>query len=343
MLKQENILRNIKHVNFAITNRCNAKCQHCSINAEYNTCSSSECLSTKDIIRVINKLDKAGISLLGLTGGEAILHDDIESILKYCNDINMFVAIATNGIDMSYDKIEKLKKYKVKSILISIDDIDSKKHDSFRGVDGCHEKAIDAIKKCVTLGMSTTIGFTPMKYNYELLPEIIKLGNELGVNAINISSFVPTGRGKQDIDLSPQQWRDFYTLCRKFEMDLANKMRIQYHDPRLAITSKHSESLFRYFGRCGCLAGQSHCYILPNGDVHPCVMLPVKIGNILKDDLNDIINQNLNILDRDKLSGECAICTYKYRCGGCRAAALSYHGDALAEDPRCWIRKGDDK
>ncbi|MBU1032878.1 hypothetical protein KJ937_03035 [Patescibacteria group bacterium] len=40
---------------------------------------------------------------------------------------------------------------------------------------------------------------------------------------------------------------------------------------------------------------------------------------------------------RYNLKGKCAICKYKFACGGCRAYAHATTGDILSEDTGCWI------
>ncbi|RLE73061.1 MAG: radical SAM/SPASM domain-containing protein, partial [Thermoprotei archaeon] len=88
----------------------------------------------------------------------------------------------------------------------------------------------------------------------------------------------------------------------------------------------------------GCGAGRAYIALEPNGDIQPCVFMPIKIGNILKDNFRDlwIHNEILNKLrNRDILIGKCGSCPYRYICGGCRARAYAYFGDYLAPDPGC--------
>ncbi|MBE0516878.1 MAG: hypothetical protein IBX41_05740 [Methanophagales archaeon] len=41
-----------------------------------------------------------------------------------------------------------------------------------------------------------------------------------------------------------------------------------------------------------------------------------------------------------KLKGQCATCSYKRICGGCRSRAYALSGDYLAEDPVCHLGNG---
>ena len=79
-------------------------------------------------------------------------------------------------------------------------------------------------------------------------------------------------------------------------------------------------------------------YIKPNGDLWPCPLLPVKIGNVLENSPKDIWEKNEDILklkNRKNLKGACGSCEYQEICGGCRARAYAYTKDLYAADSRC--------
>jgi len=93
----------------------------------------------------------------------------------------------------------------------------------------------------------------------------------------------------------------------------------------------------------GCAAGMPRGYItiLPNGDVIPCMLLQVKLGNVREQDVREIW-QNSPILSkiraRELLQGKCRECQYKAQCGGCRGRAYEESGNIMAGDPGCWMR-----
>ena len=78
--------------------------------------------------------------------------------------------------------------------------------------------------------------------------------------------------------------------------------------------------------------------IQPDGVVTPCVFLPIPIGNLRRDRLEDIWKNNKvinDLKDKDLLKPPCGECEYRYVCGGCRARAYAYFGDYLERDPGC--------
>lgn len=96
-----------------------------------------------------------------------------------------------------------------------------------------------------------------------------------------------------------------------------------------------AKSLSEFIGGCG--AGRLYCGLEPNGDIQPCVFIPIKIGNIREQTLKDIW-QNSPVLEkmrnREKFEG-CGECEHRYICGGCRARAYGYFGDVAGPDPGC--------
>ena len=90
----------------------------------------------------------------------------------------------------------------------------------------------------------------------------------------------------------------------------------------------------------GCQAGNGVCCIKANGDILPCVLLDIPIGNIRENSfstiwLNSPILEELN--NRQKYSEPCVQCIYVEKCGGCRGVAYGSFGDYFAPDPHCWL------
>lgn len=98
----------------------------------------------------------------------------------------------------------------------------------------------------------------------------------------------------------------------------------------------------------GCVSGIYVYSILSNGRVlGGDVVFPgdvaryedLVIGDLRKEKLSDIWKHS-EVLDmfrnRENLKGKCGECLYKYVCGGCRRNAYMA-GDAMGEDPFCWV------
>ncbi len=336
------------------TNMCNLRCKHC-----YQRASKPlpDELSLKEKLMVVDQLDKAGVAAIALSGGEPTIHPDFYRIVYEIASRGIYVAVATNGwMFADIKNLKKAKKAGLRYVEISLDSADPKKHDWFRGVPGAWERAVQALRNAVKLGMSHALAVTLTKVNIDEVDEILDLAESIGVQRVVFFNFVPVGRGRDNmwLDLDPM---DREKVLRKLfrEMRRRKGMQIvstapQYGRVSLQLSGGEEvapthfyvghdpivKALAEFVGGCG--AGRIYAGIQPNGDVIPCVFLPVVVGNIRERTFWDIwVNSPLfNLLrDRSKLKGFCGKCPYKNICGGCRARAYSYFGDPIAPDPGC--------
>ena len=276
----------------------------------------------------------------------------------------LYVSVATNGTLLTKKNVKKIKKIGINYVEISIDGASAKTHDSFRGVSGAFDKAIKGLRNCVEEKLCACIATTAIKNNLKEIPEIIDLAEQIGAERFTYFNFVPTGRGKElyDQDISPEEREELmsYLLGR---ISKGSKVTILTTAPQLArlaiqcqeegneVTmsmahmqtikvSKRAVSLADFIGGCG--AGRLYCSLSPYGDVHPCVFLPINVGNLKNRKFKEIwLNSKVfNLLrDRSKLKGACSICEFREICGGCRARANAYGNDILSSDPGCIIAK----
>jgi len=340
------------------THRCNLSCKHCYSNS--GGVSDQE-LTTKEALAVVDQLADSGVTALAFSGGEPLTRKDFFEVAGYAADRGLYISVATNGTLLTKETVEKLKQAKVNYVEISIDGATAQTHDAFRGVPGAFEKAIQGLKTCVEADLCACIATTATKSNIAEMPQILDLAEAVGVARFTYFNFVPTGRGKTlyEQDLTPEE-REKLMLLLLDKMAKHYKVTILTTAPQLArvalqcqgvgkeVTmsmahmqtvkvSKKAVPLADFIGGCG--AGRLYCSLSPQGDVHPCVFLPINVGNLKTEKFGDIwLNAKLfNALrDRSKLKGACAKCDFKYVCGGCRARASAYNaGDFLASDPGC--------
>lgn len=373
-----NIVRSFKHfgvkkpislyapflVVWDFTHKCNLRCNHCY--SKSGTIKEEE-LSTKEAIDVVDQLVHIGVTALAFSGGEPLSRRDFFEVAGHAVKCGLYVSVATNGTLLTKEIVQKLKSANIHYVEISIDGATAKTHDSFRGVDGAFDKAVEGLKNCVEADLCACIASTATKNNLEEFPAIIDLAEEIGAERFTYFNFIPTGRANVlfDQDLSPEEREKLmrYLLnrmskcCKTTILTTAPQLArvaLQCQGPngtgevtmsmahmQTAKVSKKAVPLSDFIGGCG--AGRLYCSLSPQGDVHPCVFLPLKVGNLKKAKFENIwLNSELfNALrDRSKLNGVCSKCSFKYICGGCRARASAYNsGDFLASDPGCILVK----
>jgi len=337
------------------THRCNLTCRHCSASAGEKT--EGE-LTTNQAKKVIDKLNKFGVSQIAFSGGEPLVRQDIFELTKYASDKGIYVGIDSNGTLITKEKAQEIINAGIKYVRVSIDGSNAQLHDSLRGVPGAFEKSIAGIKNVVGK-LSTSICTTVTKQNYTDFENIINLAESLGVDHALFDEFIPVGRAKeiQNLDLSPQEREEFlrklYKKMKESKVDIViafteiTRVGLQV-DSCKTIAPTYNGNFRGIFKKTfakiagGCSVGRFVLLIKPNGEIHPCSFLQIPIGNALTDDLKKLWKKNpilMELRKRNNFKPECGICKYRSICGGCRARAYSYLNDYLGPDPGCIYNK----
>ncbi|MCX8142464.1 MAG: radical SAM protein [Candidatus Nezhaarchaeota archaeon] len=334
------------------TNMCNLRCRHCYQAADKPLLDE---LTLSEKLMVVNQLDKADVAAIAFSGGEPLIHPHFPIVAREAASRGMYVAVATNGTMITRSFAERLKKLGVKYVEVSLDSVNPKRHDDFRGVNGAWERTVNGIRNCVEVGLVTGVAMTITKRNYHEVEEMVYFCEELGVNRVVFFNFIPTGRGSEiiDWDLTCNEREDFlrtvYRLAttRKIEVVATapqlGRVAMQQSLGRVVVPTHFSMgadpgvvALAEFIGGCG--AGRIYSAIEPNGDLTPCVFMPIRVGNLREENFEDLWARSpifIKLRDRDSLEEPCGKCNYRYVCGGCRARAYAYTGNITGPDPGC--------
>jgi radical SAM protein with 4Fe4S-binding SPASM domain len=333
---------------------CNLRCRHCYQNA--GTPRGPE-LSLPEKMHALDELAAEDVPMLAFSGGEPLLAPDFWFTLGQAQARGFHISVATNGTLLSEEVVDRLARTGADYVEVSIDSARPEEHDDFRGQPGYWQKTVEGLRNLVRNGqMGTGLACTVTTRNFHELEDIIALARELGVGMFYVFNFIPTGRGKEiaAIDLTPEQ-REKMLEIMQTHLDTGQltimgtapqlgRRCIQHYQQGRMVTTGHygasthgaTQVLARYIGGCG--AGRCLLAIQPNGDITPCVFLPIAIGNLRQDRLRDLWHENAvlqRLRDRDLLQGHCKSCEWRAYCGGCRARAYGYFDDITAPDPGC--------
>src|ERR1043166_9106423 len=101
------------------TRRCNLACGYCN---EYDDFSPP--IPTDVMLRRIDLLAGLGTSIITISGGEPLLHPEIEEIIRRIRHHGMISGMITNGYLLTPKKIQSLNEAGLEHLQISIDNID---------------------------------------------------------------------------------------------------------------------------------------------------------------------------------------------------------------------------
>jgi radical SAM protein with 4Fe4S-binding SPASM domain len=339
------------------TNRCNLRCRHCYQDSEHNALEAE--LSLAEKLKLVDQMADAHMPMLALSGGEPTISPHLEPVLMRASQRGMHLTLATNGTTMTAQRAQRLAQAGLRYVEISLDSVDPKRHDAFRGAPGLWEKTVRGARNVVaTEGLRLGIAMCVHQGNYHEVEEMIDFAESLGAGCFAHFNFIPVGRGLQMVtgDITPTQREELLALLNSRMSKGA--MGIISTAPQLGrvclagaavddglVSCSHAGAgsgtkarvVAKYLGGCG--AGRTYVCIEPAGNVTPCVYLPHRVmGNVRHKPFLDIYRDSVfwRILnDRDHRLHHCEVCSFKNYCGGCRARADAYFGHLHAGDPGC--------
>ncbi|MFQ6052835.1 MAG: radical SAM protein [Candidatus Bathyarchaeia archaeon] len=343
-------------ISWNTTFKCNLRCAHCYMDAKERE--SRDELTTEEGMMLIDQIAEVSRPVLVLSGGEPLLRDDILDLARYGSRRGLRMAMGTNGTMIDDEMARAILKAGIKKVAVSIDSSGPEIHDSFRGVEGAWERAIEGVKACMRNGVGVQFNTTVTQQNFDDIDDILTMAEGLGVRDLHLFFLVPTGRGRNVEDISPVMYermiRDVLRGYADRELEVKPTCAPQF----MRIASQMGLDMSRWTR--GCIAGLSYCRVYPEGEVTPCPYLPIKLGSIRETPFKEIWT-NSEILkamrNLDNLKGKCGVCEYRGICGGCRARAYGLSssfidscgglhepralaGDFLAEEPWCTYKPG---
>lgn len=98
--------------------RCNLDCGYCN---EYDEVSKP--VPLEEMKRRLDLLADMGTSMITISGGEPLLHPELEEVIRHMRKRGMYTGMITNGFLLSKDRIEKLNDAGLEYLQISIDNV----------------------------------------------------------------------------------------------------------------------------------------------------------------------------------------------------------------------------
>ena len=100
------------------TRRCNLDCAYCN---EYDKISNPVPLNV--MLRRIDRLADLGTTIITLSGGEPMLHPDLDAIIERIRQRGAIATLITNGLLLTRDRIKGLNRAGLDYLQISIDNV----------------------------------------------------------------------------------------------------------------------------------------------------------------------------------------------------------------------------
>jgi cyclic pyranopterin phosphate synthase len=195
--------RRIDYLRISLTQECNHVCFFC--HREGETCAGTE-MTPEEIERLVQVANERGIRRIKLTGGEALLREDIVEIVRRLDPLTDDLSLTTNGSRL-HELALPLRDAGLDRVNVSLHTLNHALHEYITGVQDLEE-----IKRGIETAIE--VGLTPVKLNMPILagfndneiPEIMEYAGRIGaiLQLIELQNLPDEDRWKRYwFDLTP--------------------------------------------------------------------------------------------------------------------------------------------
>ena len=334
-------------VQFEITGRCNLQCKHCrAAGDKFVDVSLDQIRKVMKFARMFSPPHAEVIA----SGGEPLIHHKFPKVMEIIrSNGGDSVTLTTNGLLVNREVLAMLDNLGFERLMLSVslDSLNAREHDDFRGRVGAFKRANEAIRLIVGSNMKNTVASVRMTLRPGQLSEMETMTRyvyDMGCQRVSFSSIHPSGRAidHPELWMNTAQLKQFVGTIYHLRTLFPRSFQIGTNDPlKCLFRTKHDVGTGNEVVFDGCAAGAVTFNVNASGVMTPCALLNIPIMQT-----NDLTVEEMvvayqksevvkNLLEMN-LKGKCGSCNLKYQCGGCRARALTRNGDYLGEDPCCW-------
>ncbi|MDA8430451.1 MAG: radical SAM protein [Geobacteraceae bacterium] len=309
----------LEAISLEITHRCICQCSMCNI---WKIPAHVQDLAFTDWLKLLSSPELQYLKELDLTGGEPFLRDDLGKLLQEICDRQptdfpglRTVAITTNGIlterilNGTREIIAPLRDRGIDLVLACGMDGVGDLHDRVRNYPGAWQRLQETLAGLyslrkenpnLVLGIKTTV----VPLNAHDLDRIADYAAEHGLFTIISPRIITSNRFKNSD-------REAELRFRPEELEMLIRF---YEGPQFA-WSGHRETLLGFLknGRMkkNCSAGVNYLFVRHNGDVFACPILPVVLGNVTDQTLEEIYRSQAAARFRKQVGKfpACSVCT----------------------------------
>ena len=168
------------YVQFYVTARCNLACEQCNI--IYSNADVTE-IPIEGVRKIAENLDRIGVSIVLLTGGEPFARRDLPQIVAEFARRNIHVRIQTNGL-ATREALTACRDAGAKDISISLDSLQPDVQDRINGeFAGSWSRAVDTlalVNDVFPADSFAALGCVMAPRNLEFIPDLIRFATGIG-------------------------------------------------------------------------------------------------------------------------------------------------------------------
>jgi AdoMet-dependent heme synthase len=273
---------------------------------------------------------------------------DLDLLIRAAADRGIGTSLAPAVTpDLTFERLAEVQRAGIQAISLSLDGSDPVRHDGLRGVPGTFDLTMTALDWAADLGLPVQVNTLVTDVTAADLPAMYELLSTKKLLRWSLFFLISVGRGSTLSEMAPvdaeRLMRWLYDLAKEAPFQVKTTEAMQYR--RVAVRRMRHEGLTEEqieassVGRgFGIRDGNGIVFIAQDGVVNPSGFLPLPLGNVRERSLVDIYRTHPDLVamrDVHALKGRCGRCSFSQWCGGSRARAYAWTGDALESDPLC--------
>lgn len=317
-----------------LTYRCPLHCVFCYNPIDFAR--QEEELNTDDWLRVLRQGRELGAVQLGLSGGEPLVRDDLETITGEAHRLGYYTNLLTSGVGLTAARAAALKAAGLDHVQLSFQDSTKEMNDFLS-----HTKTFELKSRVAKIikdeGWPMVMNVVIHRMNIDHVDRIIAMAAELGAEYLELANtqyyswaflnrdqLLPTHEQLKQAERTTDLWR----------ARMGERMRIFFVAP------DYHEGTPK---RCVNGWGSTFLNVTPDGTALPChtaKMLPgLSFPNVREHNLREIWF-NSEGFNRYRGTGwmkePCVSCEFREQdLGGCRCQAYMLANDPAVADPAC--------
>lgn len=313
------------------TLRCNMHCRHCGSDCRVQP--EVKDMPVSDFLRAVDSLTphvNPNETFIIITGGEALLRDDLEEVGLELYRRGYPWGVVTNGYLLDRVRLQSLMESGLHSVTVSLDGPEEQ-HNWLRRHEGSFARATEAVSLLAAQHEALWDVVTCVNpRNIDRLAELRDLLAGLGVASWRLFSIFPMGRaaGDPDLQLTDKQLRRLMDFIEE-ERRSDRTMEVSYAcEGFLGDYEQRVRDHFFY-----CRSGVEVASIRCDGSISGCTSVRSHMdqGSIYTDDLWDVWQNRFQLM-RDRSwarKGHCADCKMWRYCEGSGMHLYDDNGDLL--------------
>jgi len=322
-------------INAEITYKCPLHCVFCYNPVDYASTFGEE-LTTEEWLRLFKQARELGAVQLGISGGEPLMRDDVETMVAEASEMGFYTNLLTSGIGLTEERIALFKEGGLGQIQLSFQDSTKELNDFLSSTKTFDLKAKVA-KLIKQYEYPMVLNVVLHRLNIDHIDQILEMAEAIGADHVELANsqyYAWALKNRAYLMPSRKQLQDAEETTNKFREKIGNKMKLYFVVPDYYAERPKA-----------CMNGWGSVFlnVAPDGLALPCHearMLPgFEFPNVKDHDVNWIWNESDAF---SKYRGEswmkepCRSCDDRTKdFGGCRCQAFQLTGDATNTDPVC--------